>query len=216
MQFAVLIAAAYLVGSIPFGVIVARAHGVDLRKVGSGNIGATNVGRTLGKKWGIVCFVLDMLKGLLPMLAAMWMLPQEKGPTELWIWLGTGGATIIGHVFPIYLGFRGGKGVSTSLGVLLGLWPYYTVCGLVAAVSWLVTVWIWRYVSLGSIVLALSFEASLLVAIAIVPSWKMSQLWPLVVFAVVMAGLVILRHKDNIGRLMAGTESKVWQKKEKQ
>jgi acyl phosphate:glycerol-3-phosphate acyltransferase len=216
MQFAILIAAAYLAGSIPFGVIVARAHGVDLRKVGSGNIGATNVGRTLGKKWGIVCFVLDMLKGLLPMLAAMWMLPQEKGPRELWIWLGTGGATIIGHVFPIYLGFRGGKGVSTSLGVLLGLWPYYTVCGLVAAVSWLVTVWIWRYVSLGSMVLALSFVASLLVAIAMVPSWKMAQLWPLVVFAVVMAGLVILRHKDNIGRLLAGTESKVWQKKEKQ
>jgi len=115
VEYILLIAAAYLAGSIPFGVIVACAHGVDLRKVGSGNIGATNVGRALGRKWGIVCFALDMLKGLVPMLVAMAMLPPEKGPRELWIWLATGGATIIGHVFPVYLKFKGGKGVATSL-----------------------------------------------------------------------------------------------------
>ena len=136
MSFAFLIPAAYLVGAIPFGVILARLHGVDLRNVGSGNIGATNVGRALGRKWGVVCFVLDMLKGLVPMLAAMVMLPQEKGAKELWIWLATGGAAIIGHVFPVYLGFRGGKGVATSLGVVMGLWPYYTISGIVAAISW--------------------------------------------------------------------------------
>jgi glycerol-3-phosphate acyltransferase PlsY len=213
VTFALLILASYLVGSIPFGVIVAKAHGVDLRKVGSGNIGATNVGRALGRKWGVVCFVLDMLKGLVPMLVMMSMLPQEKGPRELWIWLGAGGATIVGHVFPVYLGFRGGKGVATSLGVVLGLWPYYTICGAVAAVSWVLAVWMWRYVSLGSIIASLDFVAALVVLIAVVPGWEFARLWPLVVFAVVMAALVIVRHKDNIGRLMAGTESRVWVKK---
>jgi acyl phosphate:glycerol-3-phosphate acyltransferase len=216
MEFVLLIVAAYLAGSIPFGVIIARAHGVDLRKVGSGNIGATNVGRALGKKWGIVCFVLDMLKGLIPMLIAMTMLPSKKGPLELWIWLAVGGATIVGHVFPIYLKFRGGKGVSTSLGVVLGIWPYFTICGLVAAASWLLAVWMWRYVSLGSIILSLVFMASLVIAIVIVPGWEFAELWPLVVFAGVMAALVILRHKDNIRRLLNGTESKVWQKKPQQ
>jgi acyl phosphate:glycerol-3-phosphate acyltransferase len=213
VEFILLILVAYLLGAVPFGVIIARAHGVDLRKVGSGNIGATNVGRALGRKWGITCFVFDMLKGLVPMLVAMAILPQDKGPGDLWVWLATGAATIVGHVFPVYLKFKGGKGVSTSLGVILGVWPYYTICGLVAAASWLLTVWIWRYVSLGSIVLSLVFAAALVIAIAIMPGWEFGKLWPLVVFAVVMAGLVILRHKDNIGRLLSGTESKVWQKK---
>jgi acyl phosphate:glycerol-3-phosphate acyltransferase len=216
VEYILLILAAYLAGSIPFGVIVARAHGVDLRKVGSGNIGATNVGRALGRKWGIVCFALDMLKGLVPMLVAMAMLPPEKGPRELWIWLATGGATIVGHVFPVYLKFRGGKGVATSLGVVIGLWPYYTVCGAVALASWLLAVWMWRYVSLGSIIASLDFLAALIIAIAIVPSWHFADLWPLVAFAGAMACLVIVRHKDNIGRLMAGTESKIGQKKQQQ
>jgi glycerol-3-phosphate acyltransferase PlsY len=213
VKFTFLIFAAYLIGSIPFGVILAKLHGVDLRKVGSGNIGATNVGRALGRKWGVVCFVLDMLKGLVPMLVAMAMLPQEKGARELWIWLATGGAAILGHVFPVYLGFRGGKGVATSLGVVLGLWPYYTICGLIAAISWLLAVWMWRYVSLGSMIASLDFVVALVILIAAIPGWEFARLWPLVVFAAVMAGLVILRHKDNIGRLMAGTESKVWVKK---
>jgi glycerol-3-phosphate acyltransferase PlsY len=213
MNFALMILAAYLVGAIPFGVIIAKMHGVDLRKVGSGNIGATNVGRALGKKWGMLCFVLDMLKGLVPMLVMMSMLPEEKGPSELWIWLAAGGATILGHVFPVYLGFRGGKGVATSLGVVLGLWPYYTICGAVAAVSWVLAVWMWRYVSLGSIIASLDFVAALVIVIAIVPGWEFAKLWPLVVFAVVMAALVIVRHRENIKRLMAGTESKVWVKK---
>jgi acyl phosphate:glycerol-3-phosphate acyltransferase len=208
MGYALLIIASYLVGSIPFGIILARVHGVDLRQVGSGNIGATNVGRALGKKWAIVCFVLDMLKGLVPMLVAMCMLPAEKGPAELWIWLAVGGAAVVGHMFPIYLKFRGGKGVSTSLGVVLGLWPYFTLSGIVWLFSWVVVLKIWRYVSLASIVASIGFVIALIVAIALVPGWEFARLWPLVVFAALMAGLVMLRHKDNIGRLLAGTESK--------
>jgi len=214
VTYLLLILAAYFVGAIPFGVIMARAHGVDLRKVGSGNIGATNVGRALGRKWGIVCFALDMLKGLAPMLVAMMVLPQEKGPRELWLWLATGGAAIIGHIFPVYLGFRGGKGVATSLGVVIGLWPYYTVCGIIALASWSLAAWMWRYVSLASIIAALDFVTALLILIAILPGWKFAALWPLVIFAAVMAALVILRHRDNIRRLLAGTESKIGTKKQ--
>jgi len=209
LRFAILILGAYLLGSVPFGVILARLHGVDLRKVGSGNIGATNVGRALGKKWGIVCFVLDALKGLVPMVVAMVMLPEDKGPRELWIWLAAGGAAIIGHIFPIYLGLRGGKGVATSLGVVLGLWPYYTVCGLVAAISWSLALYLWRYVSLASMIASLDFVIALVILIMLLPSWDFATLWPLVLFASIMAALVILRHRDNIRRLLAGNESRI-------
>ena len=125
---------AYLLGSIPFGVIIAKAHSKDLRSIGSGNIGATNVARALGRKWAYLCFFLDVLKGLIPMLAIIFFARPLSKQADieqvlyLWLWLVVGIAAILGHIFPLYLQFKGGKGVATSLGVALGLWPYYTIC----------------------------------------------------------------------------------------
>jgi len=136
MRFAILIIVAYLLGSIPFGLVIAAAYGKDLRKIGSGNIGATNVARALGRKWAYFCFLLDVLKGLVPMLAARF-LTQVANPTpgSVSLWLVVGCAAVLGHIFPIYLKFKGGKGVATSFGVALGLWPYYTTCAVIAITS---------------------------------------------------------------------------------
>ncbi len=138
--FGVLIILAYLLGSIPFGLIIARAYGKDLREIGSGNIGATNLSRALGKKWGYFCFCLDMLKGLLPMIATARLLSKTPGSLDLIFWLAVGIAAVSGHIFPIYLRFKGGKGVATSFGVALGLWPYYTVCALIAFAVWVAVI----------------------------------------------------------------------------
>lgn len=216
MKWAVLILGAYLLGSVPFGLLVARLHGVDLRKVGSGNIGATNVIRALGRKWGIFCFVLDVLKGFVPMILVPLLGLSSNDPTarQLIGWLAVGTTAILGHIFPLYLRFKGGKGVATSLGVVLGLWPYLTLCGLAAFGIWLITVKIWRYVSLASILAAGAFPILLLIAILIFKNWTFGTLWPLFLVAVPMPLLVILRHRANIQRLIAGTESKIGQKKE--
>lgn len=212
------VAAAYLIGSIPFGVIIARAHGKDLRAIGSGNIGATNVARALGRKWGYICFALDALKGLIPMLAfRAAALPRIAatihGPAVMALWLLVGIAAILGHVFPLYLGFKGGKGVTTSFGVALGLWPYFTICALIALAVWLAVVLIWRYVSLASICAALTFPVSLIVGILAIADWHAVTLWPLLIAATFIPLLVILRHRENITRLLSGTESKIRQKR---
>jgi acyl phosphate:glycerol-3-phosphate acyltransferase len=144
MKFLILIIGAYLLGSIPFGLIIAKAHNKDLRSIGSGNIGATNLARALGKNWAYFCFVLDVSKGLLPMLAAARLISAPPGIAELLLWLVIGFAAILGHIFPIYVKFKGGKGVATSFGVALGLWPYYTICSLLAFAVWAVVFFTWR------------------------------------------------------------------------
>jgi glycerol-3-phosphate acyltransferase PlsY len=212
MTFAILIIAAYLLGSVPFGVIIAKAHGKDLRTIGSGNIGATNVSRALGRKWAYFCFLLDVLKGLVPTLLAVLLISFPPGTTELLLVLGVGVAAILGHIFPVYLKFKNGKGVATSFGVALGLWPFYTVCALAAFVIWVVVVLIWRYVSLASLIASVAFPAALLLAILLVPDWQLAQLWPLLVAATAIPIMVILRHRQNIKRLLAGTENKILNK----
>jgi glycerol-3-phosphate acyltransferase PlsY len=211
------VAAAYLIGAIPSGVIIARAHGKDLRAIGSGNIGATNVARALGRKWGYICFVLDVLKGLAPMLAfRAAVLPHigasASDPLALACWLLAGIAAILGHVFPIYLGFKGGKAVSTSFGVALGLWPYFTISALIALAVWLVVVLAWRYISLASICASVAFPVALVLGILVLPAWKPANLWPLLIAAIIMPILIILRHRQNIQKLLAGTESKIREK----
>jgi len=215
--FALAVAAAYLLGSIPFGLIIAKAHGKDLRSIGSGNIGATNVARALGRKWAYVCFALDVLKGLVPMLAASILDPRSSILDEhqllLWLWLAVGCAAILGHIFPVYLKFKGGKGVATSFGVALGVWPYYTMSAAVAGAVWVVVVLIWRYVSLASIAAAVAFAVSLFASVILIPAWDASTLWPLLIVATLIPPMVIIRHRENIKRLIAGTESKIGQKK---
>src|SRR5258706_6221078 len=166
-QLLLLASVSYFLGSIPFGLLVGLSKGIDPRKAGSGNIGATNVARLLGGKYFAVVFSLDLLKSLLPMLAGAYILHRahyhlslhnnQLDSKLLLSWLLIGFSSILGHVFPIYLRFKGGKGVATSAGLILGLYPYYTLPSLFAFFIFLITFQIWRYVSLASILAALSF-----------------------------------------------------------
>ncbi len=211
--FVALPVAAYLIGSTPFGVIIARLHNVDLRSKGSGNVGATNVGRVIGAKWGLICFALDVAKGLAPVLIAVFLVRGGSGelPTaaQQGSLLGVAFGAIAGHVFSFWLKFRGGKGVATSLGVVLGVFPYFTYPGLCAFGVWIAVTAISRYVSLGSIVAAAAFVG----LFAAFNAADLAALWPLGTFAAAMAALIIIRHRTNITRLLAGTESKIGAKR---
>jgi glycerol-3-phosphate acyltransferase PlsY len=211
--FAFAVVSAYLLGSIPFGIIIAKAHGKDLRAIGSGNIGATNVSRALGRRWAYFCFLLDVFKGLVPMLAVRALIEvSDPTPSLLFMWLAVGCAAILGHIFPIYLKFKGGKGVATSLGVALGLWPYYTICAAIAFVVWVIVVLVWRYVSLASIAASVIFPIVLFSGIVATPGWEFANLWPLIIAATAIPLMVVMRHRENIKRLLAGTESKVFKR----
>jgi len=209
-EWASLIIGAYLLGAVPVGFILARSRGIDLRTVGSGNIGATNLGRALGRKWAVVCFVLDALKGFVPTLAGRWVVGAGT-PTvgELFGWQAAGCAAIVGHMFPVYLRFRGGKGVSTGMGMLMGLYPYFTYPGLMTFGVWATVLLVWRYVSLASIVGAAAFPVLFWILIVLFPEWTLADLWPLLLIAVVMAGVVVARHSENIRRLLAGQETSI-------
>jgi len=215
LQFVVFPLAAYLVGSIPFGLIIAAAKGVNLRAAGSGNIGATNVARVIGRRWGYLCFLLDTAKGFLPvLLVGLYLRRGGTGvpsPAQQAAWLLAAFAAIIGHILTVFGRFRGGKGVATSLGVLLGMYPFCTAAGAAALAVWVVCVLIWRYVSLASIVAAIAFPV-LFVAISGLAGWPIGRLWPLLAFAILMSLLIIARHRSNIRRLLAGTENKVLHK----
>ncbi len=213
IQWVAMPLAGYLAGSIPFGYLIGRAKGTDLRRTGSGNVGATNVARVLGRPLGYLCFALDVLKGLLPVLAAGLILRTgglTTGEQMAWILVAMG--CILGHIFSFWLGFRGGKGVATSLGTLLGFWPYLTLPGLAAFAVWIIVTLIWRYISLGSIIAAIAFSP-LFVANCVLVGMPLSKALPLLIFAMAMAALVVYRHRANIRRLLAGAEAKIGQKK---
>lgn len=196
-----LIVASYFAGSIPFGLIIARfAKGIDLRKHGSGNIGATNVGRVLGKKWGLICLFLDALKGLLP----VWLFPQWICGTDGDMAVVAGVATIVGHMFPCWLGFRGGKGVATSLGVTGMLSPW----GLLAAmIAFFGTFAIFRIVSLSSIIAAITFGLFYLTPYS-------PHSTSMAIFSAAVPLLIILQHRSNVKRLLRGEEPKFGTKSE--
>jgi glycerol-3-phosphate acyltransferase PlsY len=190
-----LVTLAYLSGSLPFGLWIARARGVDIRKVGSGNIGATNVFRCVGKPWGTLVFLLDFLKGLLPALAPAWIWPDQT-QESLVLWkLGAGAMAIVGHTASIFLKFKGGKGVATSAGALAGAVPL----ALLPAVGvWIVVFAVSRMVSLGSIAAAATVGAC---------GWIFYPhplLLPVLLTA--LALLVIWKHRANIGRILRGEE----------
>ncbi len=209
MQFIVLIIVSYLTGSIPFALIISKAHGKDLREVGSGNIGATNLARAVGRKWGYVCFLLDVIKGFLPTIVAGFFVTSPLTTFQLSLWIGVACAAVTGHIFPIYLKFKGGKGVATSFGVALGLWPYLTFCSLVSFALWVIVVVVTRYVSLASIIAAIAFPVTLTAAVISVANWEFNTLWPLLIVSVVIPLMVIIRHFENIHRLIRGDESKI-------
>ena len=184
----------YLLGSLPFGYWVARAHGVDIFKVGSGNPGATNVKRTLGAKAGNTVLALDVAKGA---FATAWpLMPLVAAPAAATLALIGVVAAVVGHSFSIFTGFRGGKGVATAAGGLLVLTP---VACAIAAATWVVVLYLFRYVSLASILAATA---------AITASWLLPHHLASRVIVSLIAGFVILRHHENIKRLLSGTENK--------
>jgi acyl-phosphate glycerol 3-phosphate acyltransferase len=199
---------AYLVGAIPFGYLVARWRGVDITRHGSGNIGATNVGRVLGKRLGIVVFVLDFAKGALP-TAGAWQLVRgwpaatrgELGPDFLPVAAGL--AAFLGHMFPVYLRFKGGKGVATGAGVVVVLLPLEALAALLA---WVATLCAFRYVSLASVTAAVVLCVSRLL-LAAAPFTAPNLV--LTGFCLVAAVLVVVRHHANIARLIRGTENRL-------
>ena len=209
---------AYLIGSIPFGYVVARAKaGIDIRQHGSGNIGATNVGRVLGLRYFVLVFVLDFLKGAVPVMVALWLQGQHSDPRlpeyaqYLYLPELVGFATILGHMFPVYLSLRGGKGVATSIGVILTLAPWAAVLGLL---TWLVATLITRMVSVGSIAFAVAFATAHLLTD---PDPFQTERLGLTLFVLVTALLVIIRHWQNIGRVINGTEPQIrWRKPDAQ
>lgn len=202
MTVALVCVVAYLVGAIPFGYLVGRARGVDVMKTGSGNIGATNVGRLLGFRWGALVFLLDFAKGALPVfLVGLVPPPEDLYPHTLPVVAGV--AAFLGHLFPIYLGFKGGKGVATGAGVIAVLVPLATIIVLAA---WGVMLYLTRYVSLASLLAAALLFA---LRLALYPApWSEEQL-VVTLFCLVGALLVFLRHHANIRRLLAGTEHRV-------
>lgn len=209
---AVLIPAAYLIGSIPFGLLVGLAKGIDVRTAGSGNIGASNVGRLLGKRFFFIVFLLDTLKGLLPMLTAATVAGRAAGDTSTYVLvLLVGFSAIVGHMFSAFLRFKGGKGVASSLGVVLGLWPYYTLPGLFMISVFIATVYLTRYISVGSIAAAVAFPLSYL-GIGLARGWDpLGRQLPLLLFSTLVAAMVTYKHRTNIARLRAGTESRIGQ-----
>lgn len=194
----------YLLGSVPFGYLIGRLVGkIDIRQHGSGNIGATNVGRVLGGKWGMLVFVLDLLKGLVPVALLSRVLIGAESPDLLHWQVAAGIATIVGHMFPCWLGFRGGKGVATALGVVAFLAPWPTA---VAVAIFGLSFAIWRIVSLASILASMGYA---LCQIALLwPDLFTQDRWSLSVFGLLVPALIIGRHRSNIGRILRGQEKK--------
>jgi len=204
LAYLILVSIAYLLGAVPFGFLVARARGIDIRSVGSGNIGATNVLRSVGKSWGILTLVLDALKGLIP--AAVFPVLAQQIPflgfsetSAPIISVACGCAAVIGHNYPVYLKFKGGKGIATTAGALIGIAPLALLCGLV---TFALFFGLSRMVALGSI------ASAVIIPIA---AWLLyadqGRLIPVVL--TVLGVLAIWRHRPNIKRILAGTENRI-------
>lgn len=190
---------AYLIGSINSSILISRiVAGKDIRESGSGNAGATNMLRTMGKKYAVITLIIDILKGVIAVLLARVFAPEAQ--------YIAGVCVVLGHNFPVFFGFKGGKGVATSLGVLLTLdWKI----GLIVLAFAIAIMAITRYVSLGSMLAAVLFAVLEIVIMAVHKSFNPVQ----VICVVILAGLLIARHHANIGRLLNGTENKLGSKK---
>lgn len=183
---------AYLIGAIPCGVVLVKlVGGGDVRDSGSGNIGATNVHRVAGRKLGVITLIGDLLKGALPVIYAIFMLEMPNEQVAM-----VAVATFLGHLYPIYIGFKGGKGVATACGIYLTLAPLTAAIGLTI---FALVLWRSRYVSLASICAAISI---------LLINYGIERDIPLLLASLFLSGMVVFRHRENIKRLRAGTESK--------
>jgi glycerol-3-phosphate acyltransferase PlsY len=225
---------AFLLGSIPFGLLIARARGIDIRTQGSGNIGATNVLRVMGKKFGIPCLLLDILKGFIPVAIAVNLIQITGRPVQVplglpdaWVLkLAAGDAlkaqiahiltalfAVLGHNYSPWVGFKGGKGIATSAGVLLGLMPF--------AVVLLIAVWVLLFITTRYVSVASIGAAAVLPLLTLWGSWHHGRIqdgtWnkPLFVFTIIIAVLAIWKHRSNIQRLREGTENRFQRKRDR-
>lgn len=191
----------YLLGSIPFGYVAGRIAGIDIRKHGSGNVGATNVIRTVGRAYGYPVFALDFMKGFAAVKVSVWAVCRIQSQCDSPELFGILAAisSVMGHSFPVWLGFKGGKGVATSAGALTALSPLAAVIGLAI---WIVTFWLTRYVSVASIVAAGALPFVILI------TKKLSQDTGKLLFysSICLAGVIIWRHRSNLSRLIRGRE----------
>jgi glycerol-3-phosphate acyltransferase PlsY len=201
IEFAAVVIGSYLIGSIPCGLILGRLRGVDVREYGSGKTGTANVLRTIGKKAAAVALVCDLLKGVIAVIIARYVLGSPVGE------MAAGFAAVAGHDWSIFIKFKGGRGVATSVGGLFVMAPLAGVGGIAVFV---LVIALSRYVSLGSIVGALAGVAIMvaLTALARAP-------WEYLVYTGVVVALIVFQHRDNIGRLLSGSENKLGQKGER-
>ena len=191
----------YLIGSIPAGYIVGRIVGIDIRTVGSGNIGATNVTRVLGKRYGYPVFIVDFLKGFTAVGMSIMIAKRAQLvliPSEVFGVVGAV-ACVLGHSFPVWLGFKGGKGVAASAGALFGLMPFVA---LIAVAVWLIIFYLTRYVSVASMTAALAVPVTILTMMFLGQIGGTALLY----FSICLAAVVIARHRSNLSRLVRGTE----------
>ena len=207
LTFAVVVIGSYLLGSIPFGYLAGRIAGIDIRNCGSGNVGATNVIRMLGKSYGYPVFALDFLKGFgavkMSILIATRVQSEWNSPEMFGIVAAI--SSVLGHSFPVWLRFKGGKGVATSAGALLALAP---VAALIGVAIWILTFWLTRYVSVASIA-----AAAALPLIILITTWLSRTTGKLLFYSsVCLAAVVIWRHRSNLSRLMRGTEPRFTRK----
>ncbi len=197
----------YLIGSVPFGYLAGRMNGVDLRKEGSGNIGATNALRVIGKKWGLAVFFMDAFKGFVAVRLALFLvgrIPEAAEYAEFYAILAAA-TCVAGHSFPVWLKFQGGKGVATSAGSLFGVVP---IAAFAIFLVWVVVFETTRYVSLASVVAALALP----VAVGILIYLGQTQGTVLLYFSAAMTALVVWRHRSNLARLLEGTEPRFTRK----
>ena len=212
-QWIIYIFAAYVAGSIPFGVLIAKSKGINIREHGSKNIGATNVGRILGKKLGISCFILDVLKGAIPVLIVGFAANlfgqsmDQISTTELLLWICVALAAFLGHMYSLFIKFGGGKGVATTFGGMIAMWPFLTLPVLVALVSWIIAAKTTKMVSLASLVA--SFVLFSATVVFVMTQLNVTHAWPLLAFTFLVSVMVFWKHRSNIGRIMRGEEPKL-------
>ncbi len=212
-QWIIYIFVAYVAGSIPFGVLIAKTKGINIREHGSKNIGATNVGRVLGKKLGIGCFILDVFKGAIPVFVAGYLVNlygqslDQISTNEMLLWICVALAALLGHMYSLFLRFGGGKGVATTFGGMVAMWPFLTLPVLVAFASWIIAAKTTKMVSLASLVSSFVLFASTVVLVMVQSSF--SHAWPLVAVTFLISVMVFWKHRSNIGRIMQSEEPKL-------
>ena len=214
--WAISLLCAFIAGSIPFGVLIARAQGINIQEHGSKNIGATNVARVLGKRLGAMCFVLDVLKGLIPVLVigilagAFGKQFDLIGTVDMLLWMAIMFAALLGHMYPPWLNWKGGKGVATAFGGMVAMWPLLTVPVVLAMLAWIVSLALSKMVSLASVVAAASLP---ILTIGWVlwqtGSLTIEQTWPMIGVTTLIALLVLWKHRSNIHRIALGQEQKL-------